>query len=66
MSVMDHLSKMAEHAQVATYGGAAGTLAFWGLHINEVCAVISTAVAVIGLGLQLFGLWRRHRLRHHH
>lgn len=54
------------HANIVTYAGGAATLAFWGLHVNEVCAIISTAVAVIGLGLQLYGMWSRRRRRTFH
>lgn len=53
------ISKIADHANVATYGGGAASVAFWGLHVNEVCAIVSTVVAVLGFGLQCLMAWRR-------
>jgi uncharacterized membrane protein len=57
---------LASHAQLVTYAGSGATLVFWGLHVNEICAVISTAVAVIGLGMQIWNAWRRHCRRTFH
>lgn len=58
-----HFIKAAEHvAPVVTVGGSASTLVFWGLHVNELCAIISTAVAVMGLCLQGYLAWRKHRM----
>lgn len=56
-----HLVKVADNAPAATYGGAAATLTFWGLHAAEICMIISTLVSVIGLGLQLYLAF--HRIR---
>ena len=54
------------HANVATYAGAATSLVFWGLHVNEICAIISTAVAVAGLCLQIYSAIQRRRRRTFH
>lgn len=51
---MSPTQKIAENAHVATYGGGAASVAFWGLHVNEICAIISTVVAVMGLILQVY------------
>lgn len=56
---MSPLHKLADSGHVATYGGAGATIVFKGLHVNEVCAIISTAVAVIGLILQVYMAWRK-------
>lgn len=55
-----HIAKAVETAApVVTYSGTAATLTFWGLQISDICAIISTAVAVIGLGLQIWFYWRK-------
>lgn len=56
-----HLGKIADAAPTATYGGAAASVAFWGLHISEICVILSTLVSVLGFGLQLF--LAMHRLK---
>lgn len=53
------IQKIADAAPVATYGGAAASVTFWGLQVSEVCAIISTLVAIIGLGLQFWVAARR-------
>lgn len=59
-----HFVKAAEHAApIATVGGAGSTIVFWGLHVNEVCAIISTAIAAMGLALQCYLAWRKHRMK---
>jgi hypothetical protein len=58
--------QLTNHAQLVTYAGTGATLVFWGLHVNEICAIVSTVVAVIGLGLQLYSAWQRRRRRHFH
>ena len=59
----DAIAKSAEHAApIITYAGGGASILFWGIQVNEICAIISTAVAVCGLGLQLYLAWRR---RHH-
>lgn len=55
------LVKIAEVAPVATYGGTALSVTFWGLHINEICAIISTCIAFSGLALQIYLAWHRTR-----
>lgn len=54
---------IAAHANIVTYASAATSVLFWGLHVNEICAIISTAVAVLGFGLQIYNAWQRHRRR---
>lgn len=54
MALQQHLVRAADSAPAITYGGAAGTIAFWGLNVSEICAIISTLVAVIGLGMQIW------------
>lgn len=56
-----HVLKIADNAPVATYGGAAATLTFWGAHAAEICMVVSTLVSVLGLALQLYLAF--HRIR---
>lgn len=53
------VQKLAENANVATYGGAVASVTFWGLQVSEICAIISTLVAIIGLGLQFWVASRR-------
>jgi hypothetical protein len=55
--VNEQVLKVAESAPVATFGGAAATLTFWGLHVNEICAIISVLIA--GLSLQIWLAFRR-------
>lgn len=55
------IQRVADAAPVATYGGGAASVAFWGLQVNEICAIISTLVAVIGLALQIYVSWHRMR-----
>lgn len=55
------VSKIADAAPAATYGAAAGSVVFWGLQVNEICAIVSTLIAFIGLGLQFW--LAMHRIR---
>jgi hypothetical protein len=55
------VQKISDSAPIATYGGGAASVAFWGLQVNEICAIISTIVAVIGLALQIYVSWHRMR-----
>ena len=41
-------------AQGATYGGAASAVTIWGLSLADWAALISMAVAVAGLALQIY------------
>lgn len=61
MDQPQHLAiKTVEHvANAGAYGGAAATLGFWGLHVSDVCAIVSTVVAVLGFGLQCYVYWRK-------
>lgn len=59
-----HIAKAVETvAPVATYGGSGAALVSWGLHIGDVCAIISTLVAVLGFGLQCWAYWRKNHPR---
>lgn len=55
------IKSISDSAPVATYSSAAASVAFWGMHVNEICAVVSTLIALIGLGLQFYLVM--HRLR---
>lgn len=43
-----------EHASVITYSGAAATTVFWGLHLSDICMIVSASAAVGGFALQLW------------
>lgn len=51
--------RLADTAPAITVGSSAATVAFWGLQVNEICAIISTVIALIGLLLQVFLAVRR-------
>lgn len=54
-----------DNAPVVTYGGTAASVVFWGLQVNEICAIISTVIAILGLGLQFYlAMHRIRRLEH--
>jgi hypothetical protein len=62
MDTHHHILKaVAENANVITYAGAGGTIVFWGLHVSEIAAIISTFCAVCGLALQFYVALRRRR-----
>lgn len=58
-----HLAKVAENAQAFTYTSAGGTLVFWGLHISDIAAIISTMCAIAGVSLQFYMAFRRRRAK---
>lgn len=58
---MSPVQKITESAHVATYAGGGASVLFWGLQVNEVCAIVSTTVAVIGLFLQVYMAYRKHK-----
>lgn len=61
------LVKLAENAPGATYGGATASIALWGLHISEICVIVSTLVSVLGLALQIWlATYRIRRLERGH
>lgn len=55
------VGKIAENAHIATVGGGISAVTFWGLHVNEWCAIVSTAVAVAGFVLQCYMARQRNR-----
>lgn len=61
------LVKLAENAPGVTYGGATASIALWGLHISEICVIVSTLVSVLGLALQIWlATYRIRRLERGH
>lgn len=48
------IQRIADASPAATYGGTAASIVFWGLNVNEVCAILSTMIAFAGLALQFF------------
>lgn len=59
--MQQHITKVLESGPTVTYAGAGSTLVFWGLHISDIAAIISTLCAVIGVGLQIYVVFRRNR-----
>lgn len=59
--IQQHIIKAAENAAPVTYGGATATAVFWGLHVSDICMIVSTLVTLCGFGLQMF--IALHRLR---
>lgn len=59
--MQQHIAKVLESGPTVTYTGAGSTLVFWGLHISDIAAIISTLCAVIGVGLQIYVVFRRNR-----
>lgn len=55
------VQKVSENAHIATYVGAGGAVTFWGLQVNEWCAVVSATVAVLGFVLQCYVAYKRTR-----
>lgn len=49
------------NAPAITYTGATSTLVFWGLHISDMAAIVSTLCAVAGVLLQIYVVFRRNR-----
>lgn len=48
------IDKLTDQAHLLTYGGSAGSIVIWGLHISEIAAIVSAFVAVCGLAIQVF------------
>lgn len=58
-----HIIKaVADNAHTVTYTGASSAILFWGLHVSDIAAIISTACAVCGLMLQVYVVKQRRRL----
>ena len=43
-----------EHAATVTYTGAGATAVLWGLHISDVCMIVSATAAVVGVTMQIW------------
>lgn len=56
-----HILRAAENSPAITLGAGATTAVFWGLHVSEICMILSTLATVCGLGLQVFLAF--HRIR---
>jgi hypothetical protein len=53
---------LADHLPVTgTLTASASTVVLWGLHANEICAIVSTLCAVVGLFIQMFLVLTRQR-----
>lgn len=48
-------------AQGAMYGGAGTAITVWGLQLSDWAAIISAAVAVLGLIVHIWATWRKDR-----
>lgn len=56
-----HLSRAAENSPAITYASAGATAVFWGLHVSDICMILSTLATLCGVGLQIF--LALHRIR---
>lgn len=59
--IQQHIIRAAGNAAPVTYGGAATTAVFWGLHVSDICMIVSTLVTLCAFALQLY--LAMHRLR---
>lgn len=64
--MQQHVAKVLESGPGITYAGAGSTLVFWGLHLSDIAAIVSTLCAVIGVGLQIYVVFRRNRRKQWH
>lgn len=48
-------------AGVVTIGASLSSIAFWGLNVNEICAIISTLTAVCSFAFQVYSARRKRR-----
>lgn len=65
--IAHHISRMADTSQpvVFTAGAGTATALFWGLHVSDVCMILSTLATVCGLLLQFWlAMGRIRRLEH--
>lgn len=46
-------------AQSAMYGGAGAAITVWGLQLSDWAAIVSAAVAVLGLAVHIWATWRK-------
>lgn len=56
-----HVLKLADNAPAATITAGAATVTFWGLHVADICVVLSTVATILGLLLQFY--LAMHRIR---
>lgn len=59
--IQQHIIKAAENSPVVTYTGAGVTVLFWGLHLSDVCMILSTLATLCGVALQV--VLALHRIR---
>lgn len=54
--ITHHLSRFSETSQPAVYTASAGTVTavFWGLHVSDICMILSTLATLCGLALQFY------------
>jgi len=55
---VDHGAMAYSDPAPVTYAGAAGSIAIWGLQLPDILALLSTAVAVGGLLMQVYQAWQ--------
>lgn len=55
------VDRISDHAPTATYVGAGGTFLGAGLHLSDVCIIITTTIAVCGFLLQCYLAFRKIR-----
>lgn len=54
--IAHHISKFSDGSQPAVYTVGAGTATalFWGLHVSDICMILSTLATICGLALQFW------------
>lgn len=63
--IQHHLERFADNSPAATVTAGAATAVFWGLHVSDICMILSTFATVCGLALQFYlATTRIRRLEH--
>lgn len=63
--IQHHIPTSPDAAAGMTYAAGAMTTVFWGLHVSDICMILSTLATLMGVLLQVFLATKRiHRLEH--
>lgn len=53
--ITQHIHRIVgDNAPAITYTGAGASVVFWGLHVSDICMIVSTLATVCGVLLQIF------------
>lgn len=63
--IHQHIIRIADNSPAVTVGAGAATVIGWGLHVSDICMILSTLATICGLCLQFYlAMGRIRRLEH--